>query len=99
VGRLHLPRAVRVAFWDGIRAGLLIDEAARLAGISHPTALRWFGECGGVTSNAPRAASVPGRYLSLAEREEIAVRLAAGESKPQIAAALGLWGANSAFGV
>jgi hypothetical protein len=35
----------------------------------------------------------------LAEREEIAVRLAAGESKPQIAAALGLWGANSAFGV
>jgi IS30 family transposase len=89
VGRLHLPRAVRVAFWDGIRAGLLIDEAARLAGISHPTALRWFGECGGVTSNAPRAASVPGRYLSLAEREEIALRLAAGESKPQIAAALG----------
>ncbi|HEX3389219.1 MAG TPA: IS30 family transposase [Streptosporangiaceae bacterium] len=44
-------------------------------------------QAGGVKGNGPRRAS--GRYLSVAEREEIAVGLAAGERSAQIAARLG----------
>ena len=82
-----LPRAVRVAFWQAIRSGMLIDEAAGVSGIAHRTALRWFGQAGGVIANAPRPAS--GRYLSFAEREEIALGKAAGRSVRAIAAGLG----------
>jgi IS30 family transposase len=78
---------VRVVFFDGIRSGLLIDAAAGLAGINHRTALRWFADVGGVMSNAPRPGS--GRYLSFAEREEIAVGREAGRSVRAIAAELG----------
>ncbi len=51
------------------------------------TALRWFWQAGGVKGNGPYPAS--GRYLPVAEREEIAVGLAAGESLRVIAARLG----------
>jgi IS30 family transposase len=81
------PRSVRVAFFEGIRSGLLIDAAAGLAGIAHPTALRWFADVGGVMCNAPRPGS--GRYLSFAEREEIALGRAGGLSVRAIAAGLG----------
>jgi IS30 family transposase len=87
MARPRLPRAVRVAFWDAIRRGLLIDGAAGVAGIDHHTAVDWFRQAGGVMSNAPRSAS--GRYLSFAEREEIAIGLAEGRSIRAIAAALG----------
>jgi len=50
-------------------------------------AFTWFRRAGGVKSNGPRPAG--GRYLSVAEREEIAVGLAAGESVRVIAARLG----------
>jgi transposase, IS30 family len=50
-------------------------------------AFEWFKQAGGVKSNGPRPAG--GRYLSVAEREEIAVGLAAGESLRVIAARLG----------
>jgi IS30 family transposase len=47
----------------------------------------WFRQAGGVKANGP--GRVSGRYLSVAEREEIAVGLAAGESLRQVAARLG----------
>ena len=50
-------------------------------------AQRWFTEAGGVKANGP--GPVSGRYLSLAEREEIAVGLAARRSLRQIARELG----------
>jgi IS30 family transposase len=50
-------------------------------------AFAWFKQAGGVESNGPRPAS--GRYLSVREREEIAVGLAAGDSLRSIAALLG----------
>lgn len=87
MGGRVLPRSARVVFFDGIRSGLLIDGAAGLAGISHATALRWFADVGGVMSNAP--CQDAGRYLSFAEREEIAVGRAADRSVRQIAAGLG----------
>jgi IS30 family transposase len=64
-----------------------VTEAARQAGISHETGRRWFRQAGGVIGNAPRPLS--GRYLGLAEREEISRGLAAGDSLRRIAGALG----------
>jgi transposase, IS30 family len=86
-GRPAVPRAVQAQFWEGIRSGLGTEEAGRAAGVGQVVAFRWFGQAGGVKSNGPRPAG--GRYLSVAEREEIAVGLAAGQSIRVIAARLG----------
>jgi transposase, IS30 family len=56
-------------------------------GVSHEAARRWFMKAGGVIGNGP--GPVGGRYLSLAEREEIAVGRAAGLPCRVIAARLG----------
>src|ERR1700675_4273660 len=86
-GRRPSPRSVRLVFWEGIRAGLATHEAGRVAGVSHEAARQWMIQAGGVISNAPRPGS--GRYLSLAEREEIAIGKAAGLGQREIAARLG----------
>jgi len=86
-GRRPLPRPVRERFWEGIRGGLATEEAGRVAGVSHQTALRWMAEAGGVICNGPGPEC--GRYLSMAEREEVAVGRAAGLSQRVIAARLG----------
>jgi IS30 family transposase len=75
-----------VAFWEAVRAGLAVREAAAAAGVER-TAEVWFRRAGGVKGNGPGLVS--GRYLSVAEREEIALGLAAGWSQRQIAARLG----------
>jgi IS30 family transposase len=75
-----------MAFWEGIRAGLSWREAAVAAGVAR-TAEGWFRAAGGVKSNGP--VPVSGRFLSFAEREEIAVGLAAGLKPAQIARRLG----------
>lgn len=82
-----LCRDVRVVFWEGLREGLSVERAARSAGVSLPTGRRWFVEAGGVITDAPGPAS--GRYLSLAEREEVAIWHAQGISKAEIARRLG----------
>jgi IS30 family transposase len=66
---------------------LAVREAAVAAGVGQSKAWAWFGQAGGVKSNG--AGPVSGRYLSVAEREEIAVGLAAGQSCRQIAVRLG----------
>jgi transposase, IS30 family len=86
-GRRPALRPVRVAFWEGVRAGMAWEEAGRAVGVSRPTAWRWMTEAGGVISNAPRPGC--GRYLSFAEREDIAAGRAAGLSMTAIAAQLG----------
>jgi len=86
-GRLPVPRADRLVFWDGVRAGLAVREAAAAAGLER-TAEQGFGVAGGVKGNGPRG-PVSGRYLSVAEREEIAVGVAAGEPVRVIAVRLG----------
>jgi transposase, IS30 family len=85
-GRLPVPREARLAFWEAVRAGLAVREAAAAVGVER-TAEQWFRRAGGVKGNGP--GRVSGRYLSVAEREEIAVGLAAGRSRRQIAARLG----------
>ena len=86
-GRPAAPRALEVLFWEGIRSGLGVQEAGVAAGAGPVKAFAWFRQAGGVKGNGPRPGS--GRYLSVAEREEIAVGLAAGESQAVIAARLG----------
>ena len=87
LGRPVLPREVQVVFWDGVRAGLGVEEAAAAAGAGRETARRWLVAAGGVKGNGPVAGS--GRFLARWEREEIAVGLAAGLGCRQIAARLG----------
>jgi IS30 family transposase len=86
-GRPAAPRALQAQFWEGIRSGLGVAEAGSAAGVGPVKAFAWFKQAGGVKSNGPRPAG--GRYLSVAEREEIAVGLAAGDSLRVIAARLG----------
>jgi IS30 family transposase len=84
---LPVPRAARLVFWEGVRAGLPVREAAVAAGAER-TAEGWFRAAGGVKGNGPPG-QAGGRYLSVAEREEIAVGVAAGEPLRVIAARLG----------
>ncbi|MGH9621708.1 MAG: IS30 family transposase [Bryobacteraceae bacterium] len=87
VGRPPVPRAAQAGFWEGVRSGLGLRQAALAAGVHRHRAEAWFREAGGVAGNAPAAGC--GRYLSLAEREEIAVGLAQKLPVRQIAARLG----------
>ncbi len=80
------PREVRVRFWDGIRAGLAVEQAAAAAGVGRNAAWGWLRQAGGVKGDGP--AAVSGRYLQVWEREEIAVGLAQGLSCRQIAGRL-----------
>src|SRR4051794_12801733 len=78
---------LRRGFWREVRNGLPTVAAARVAGVSEAVGFRWFRQCGGV---APVSLAEPiGRYLNLAEREEIAVGQAAGLSIREIARRLG----------
>jgi IS30 family transposase len=64
-------RGVEQAFWVCIAAGASSDDAASASGVSQPVGFRWFREAGGMApiSLGPRS----GRYLSFAEREELAL--------------------------
>ena len=62
-------REDRVRFWEAIGRGLSTDDAAE-AGMSSAVGARWFREAGGMPPLT--LAPVSGRYLSFAEREEIA---------------------------
>ena len=85
-GRPETPRVVRERFWDLVRSGLAPGDAGVAAGRADG-ARRWFREAGGVKGNGP--GPVSGRYLSLAEREEIALGLAREESYRVIGARIG----------
>ena len=76
-----------MAFWEGVRAGLPVWEAGVAAGAGASAGDVWFRRAGGVKANG--RGPVSGRYLTLAEREEIAVGVAAGEPLRGIAARLG----------
>ena len=84
---LPSPRATQRAFWAAIAEGLATEEAAAAAGVSFSCGRRWFNHGGGM---APLCLVEPssGRYLTLAEREEISVGLAAKKSIRQIAGEL-----------
>jgi hypothetical protein len=69
-------REDRVRFWEGIARGLSSEDAAAAVGVSSAVGTRWFREAGGMPSLT--LVPVSGRYLSFAEREEIAILHAQG---------------------
>ena len=64
-------REDRVRFWEGIARGLSTENAAGEVGMSSAVGARWFREAGGVSPCL--SPTVSARYLSFAEREEIAI--------------------------
>ena len=86
-GRPPARRDVERAFWVKVAQGLSTEEAGAAVGVSQPVATRWFRERGGMPSIALTPPS--GRYLSFAEREEMALLKAQGAGVRGIARALG----------
>ena len=84
-------RENRRRFWAAITAGLSSEDAAIGAGVSPPVGFRWFREAGGMPPKilAPSSKPLSGRYLSLAEREEIALLRAQGCGGRETARRLG----------
>jgi hypothetical protein len=80
-----VPERMRV-FWDALQAGEFITEAAAAAGTYRVKGRRWMAASGGIRPR--RGRNLAGRYLSLAEREEIALGRARGESIRDIAGRL-----------
>jgi IS30 family transposase len=80
-------REDRVRFWEAIACGMSSEAAAAAVGVSSAVGTRWFRDSGGM----PPHALVPlsGRYLSFAEREEIAILHARGLGVREIARRVG----------
>ena len=82
-GRPEPSRSVQRQFWRLIVQGVSTDDAAKGVGVSAPVAQRWFRHAGGMS---PISLDEPtGRYLSFAEREEIALLRAKGAGVREIA--------------
>ena len=73
-------------FWAAVQRGEFLTDAAAVARTNRWRGLQWVREAGGVRPR--RGRDLKGRCLSFAEREEIAVRRAGGESMRLIAARL-----------
>ena len=74
-------------FWAALQRGEFITDAAEAVGMYRKQGARWLIASGGVRPR--RGRDLPGRYLSFAEREQIALGRAAGESMRSIARRLG----------
>jgi IS30 family transposase len=75
-GRPIPARHVEREFWRLIARGKSTEDAAAGVGVSVPVGSRWFRHAGGM---APLSLAEPsGRYLSFAEREELALLRAQG---------------------
>ncbi|MEV1005210.1 IS30 family transposase [Nonomuraea sp. NPDC050202] len=86
-GRPPIRKDVERAFWRRIAKGLTSEDAALACGVSGPVGSRWFREGGGMPLIELSPPS--GRYLSFAEREEIALLKAQHKGVREIARCLG----------
>src|SRR6202046_813578 len=90
-GRLPFAgRAEQKLFWRGIAAGLNSENAALKAGLSEAVGPRLFRKAGGMPPAMFRSSAKPlsGRYLSFAEREEIALLNEQGHSVGEVGGGL-----------
>ena len=99
-GRAPLPspgrppvagREERGRFWAEIAAGLSSEDAAAAANVPQAIGARWFRSAGGMPPAmfGPSAKPLSGRYLSFAEREEVALLRAQGCSMQEVARRIG----------
>ena len=74
-------------FWTAIASGRSSEDAAVDAGVSPAVGVRWFRRAGGMPPTHFSRSSKPlsGRYLSFAEREELAILHAQGHGVRTIA--------------
>jgi IS30 family transposase len=86
-GRPPIRREVERAFWRRIAEGMTSEDAGIAVGVSGPVGSRWFRERGGMPLISLDAPS--GRYLSFAEREEIALLRAQDHGVREIARQVG----------
>jgi IS30 family transposase len=84
-------REHRRRFWALVAEGLSSEDAAMEVGVSQPVGFRWFREVGGMAPSHLSRSSKPlsGRYLTFAEREEIALLRVQGNGVREIARRLG----------
>jgi IS30 family transposase len=85
-GLRRVPGARVREFWRARIGGCSVAEAAGLVGVDESGARKWITQAGGVI---PDLIEPSGRFLSLAEREEIAILWALGWSKAAIARRIG----------
>src|SRR6202163_568473 len=85
-GRNELRR-----FWAAIASGLSSEDAAASANVPQAVGARWFRKAGGMPPAmfGPSAKPQSGRYLSFAEREEIALWRAQGCTVQEVARRIG----------
>ncbi len=93
-GRLRSPghppgwrREHAQRFWEAIARGLSSEDAAAAAGLSFAVGNRWFRQGGGMRTVSH--AELSGRFVSFAEREEIAILRAQGRGVREIARHIG----------
>jgi IS30 family transposase len=80
-------REHRQRFWKAIARGLSSESSAEVAGVSPAVGTRWFREGGGMPTVCP--APLSGRFLSITEREEIAILHAREHTVREMARRLG----------
>jgi transposase, IS30 family len=83
---LMVPEIVQ-PFWAAMQRGEFITDAAEEVGTYRKKGARWIVAAGGIRPR--RGRNLKGRCLSFAEREEIALSRAGGESMTSIGARLG----------
>ena len=99
-GRAPLPspgrppvagREEQRTFWAAIAAGLSSEDAAAAASVPQAVGARWFRKAGGMPPAmfGRLAKPLSGRYLSFAEREEIALLRAQGCTMQEVARRIG----------
>jgi IS30 family transposase len=87
-GHPKFQRHVEAAFWVEIAKGLLAEEAAVVVGVAQAVGARWFHNAGGMAPFDLKQ-QPSGRYLSFAEREEIALLRAQDKGVREIARVIG----------
>lgn len=80
-------REHQLGFWEAIARGLTSEDAAAAVGLSAAVGRRWFRQGGGMRTVS--AVEPSGRYLSFAEREEVAILRAQGRGVRDIARRIG----------
>jgi IS30 family transposase len=83
-------------FWAGIATGLSSEDAAVGAGVPQAVGTRWFRKAGGMAPAMFGRSAKPlsGRYLSFAEREELAILRVQGLGVREIGRRLGRSGST-----